>query len=68
MRVVSGKRMCKVLESKGWRHSRTNGSHRIYVRAGSSSSIVVPVHGNADLATGTQRSIMRQAALTDADL
>jgi predicted RNA binding protein YcfA (HicA-like mRNA interferase family) len=28
----------------------------------------VPVHGNQDLKPGTQRSIMRDAALTDADL
>lgn len=28
----------------------------------------VPVHGNTDLKPGTQRSIMRDAGLTDADL
>jgi predicted RNA binding protein YcfA (HicA-like mRNA interferase family) len=28
---------------------------------------VVPVHGNQDLKPGTQRSIMRDAGLTEAD-
>jgi hypothetical protein len=29
---------------------------------------IVPVHGNQDLKPGTQRAIMRDAGLTDADL
>jgi predicted RNA binding protein YcfA (HicA-like mRNA interferase family) len=68
MKVVSGKRMCRVLEAKGWAFSRTTGSHHVYVRAGSRFSIAVPVHGNRDLPIGTQRVIMRLAGLTDNDL
>jgi predicted RNA binding protein YcfA (HicA-like mRNA interferase family) len=60
--------MCKVLEAKGWTHARTHGSHHIYARPGSMIKIPVPVHGNRDLAPGTQRTIMRDAGLTDADL
>jgi len=68
MKPVSGKRMCKILEARGWIHNRTTGSHFIYTRPGSPVSIPVPVHGNHDLGVGTQKSIMRQAGLTDADL
>jgi predicted RNA binding protein YcfA (HicA-like mRNA interferase family) len=60
--------MCKVLESQGWVAERNRGSHRIYARGTPPVSIPVPVHGNHDLATGTQRRIMRLAGLTDADL
>lgn len=68
MKPVSGKRMCKALESKGWTYSHTRGSHQIYVKSGVPFNIPVPVHGNRDLPTGTQRAIMRDAGLTDADL
>lgn len=68
MRPVSGKRMCKALESKDWIFARIEGSHHIYTQPGSRLSIAVPVHGNRDLAPGTQRKIMRQGGLTDADL
>jgi predicted RNA binding protein YcfA (HicA-like mRNA interferase family) len=68
MRPVSGKRMCKLLELRGWVLIGREGSHRLYFLPTARVKIPVPVHGNHDLATGTQRSIMRQAGLTDADL
>jgi predicted RNA binding protein YcfA (HicA-like mRNA interferase family) len=68
MKPVSGKRLCKLLESRGWAFDRTRGSHFIYVRGNPAVSVAVPVHGNRDLKPRTQRSIMRQAGLTDADL
>jgi predicted RNA binding protein YcfA (HicA-like mRNA interferase family) len=68
VKPVSGKRMCKVLEARGWTLRRINGAHHIYGRPGVSVRVPVPVHGNDDLKTGTQRKIMRGAGLTDADL
>ncbi|MCA1686027.1 MAG: type II toxin-antitoxin system HicA family toxin [Planctomycetia bacterium] len=68
MKPISGKKMCKVLEARGWWLAETKSSHFLYVRTGSTLKIPVPVHGNRDLRTGTQRSIMRLAGLTDADL
>lgn len=68
MKPISGKRMCRVLRDRGWTFDRTTASHHIYVRPGSPLAISVPVHGNRDIPTGTQRTIMRQAGLTDADL
>jgi predicted RNA binding protein YcfA (HicA-like mRNA interferase family) len=66
---VSGKRMCKVLEAHGWTRSRITGSHHIYSNpAVPGVNISVPVHGNKSLRAGTQRTIMRHAGLTDADL
>ena len=68
MKPVSGKRMCKVLKDQGWSLARIRGSHHMYTHPDSPVQIPVPVHGNRDLRTGTQRDIMRQAGLTDADL
>jgi predicted RNA binding protein YcfA (HicA-like mRNA interferase family) len=66
--IVSGKRMCHVLEQRGWTLARIKGSHHIYRDAATGRRVVVPVHGNHDLKPGTQRGIMRDAGLTDADL
>jgi predicted RNA binding protein YcfA (HicA-like mRNA interferase family) len=60
--------MCKVLEARGWTLDRTKGSHKIYVSGNPPVSLSVPVHGNRDLRKGMQRTIMRRAGLTDADL
>ena len=68
MKPVSGKRMCKILEARGWTLARKSGSHFIYDRPGAPRPVPVPVHANRDLKSGTQKDIMRQAGLTDADL
>ena len=67
MKRVSGKRLCQVLEARGWTRIRVNGSHFIYARPGQ-PNVTVPVHANRDLRPRTQKGIMRQAGLTDADL
>ena len=68
MKRVTGREMCRALEKAGWKQVRVRSSHFIYDREGALRPIPVPVHGNKLLRTGTQRSIMRQAGLTDADL
>lgn len=68
MKPISGKRMCRLLEKQGWQLDRINGSHHVYRHPDTGRRTTVPVHGNADLKPGTQRSIMRDAGLTDDDL
>lgn len=68
MKPVSGQRMCRVLEQRGWTLARINGSHHIYRQPSTGRRIIVPVHGNADLKPGTQLGIMRDAGLSDDDL
>ncbi|HWB10463.1 MAG TPA: type II toxin-antitoxin system HicA family toxin [Pirellulales bacterium] len=69
MKAVSGKRMCKALEGKGWLLKRIKGSHHIYAHASHLDTIIsVPVHANRMLKKGTQQGIMKDAGLTDADL
>lgn len=68
VKIISGKRMCRVLEQRGWALARINGSHHIYRHAATGRRMVVPVHANKDLKPGTQSGIMRDAGLTDDDL
>jgi predicted RNA binding protein YcfA (HicA-like mRNA interferase family) len=59
--------MCSILEQHGWVLDRTWGSHHVDQHAGIPFSIHVPVHSHRDLKPGTQRLVMRQAGVTDAD-
>jgi predicted RNA binding protein YcfA (HicA-like mRNA interferase family) len=68
MKPVSGKRMCRLLEERGWQLDRIKGSHHVYRHPSTGRSVTVPVHGNADLRPGTQRRIMRDAGITPGDL
>jgi len=68
MKPVSGKRMCQILEGKGWRLARITGSHHIYVRQGSNLRISVPIHSKQDLKIGLQRAIMKSADVREEEL
>jgi predicted RNA binding protein YcfA (HicA-like mRNA interferase family) len=65
---VSGKSLCKIVESYGWSLKRVTGSHHIYDKEGIRARLSIPVHGNRDLPTGTLRSILKNAGLTEEDL
>jgi len=68
MRQVSGKVFAKILELHGWRLQSIRGSHHVYGKEGRRERITVPIHGNRDLKTGLQRSLMKIADLSDDDL
>ena len=68
MKPVSGKRMCRLLENRGWYLLRVSGSHHIYRNDALNRQLSVPVHSNKDLRAGTQHRIMRDADMSDADV
>jgi predicted RNA binding protein YcfA (HicA-like mRNA interferase family) len=68
MKAISGKKLCKILERKGWQLKRVTGSHHIYVKQGVDVILSIPVHSNRDLPRGTLKSIMTDAGLTEEDL
>ncbi len=68
MKSVSGKQLCKALESHGWLLLRINGSHHIYGRLGAIERLTVPVHANQDLKRGLLGHLLKQAGLTEADV
>lgn len=68
MKAISGKRLCRLLELRGWELKRINGSHHIYAKAGSITRISVPVHGDSALKIGLQKQIMKMADIGEAEL
>ena len=57
------KQVADLLEENGWRLVRIRGDHRIYIKAGARRPIVLPGNLGDDLATGTYKSICREAGL-----
>lgn len=68
MKAVSGKRLAKLAEEKGWRLARVNGSHHIFTMEGRMERLVIPIHGNQTLKTGLQRALMKLIPLTEEEL
>lgn len=68
MKSVSGKRLCKIVEKKGWSLKKVTGSHHIYTKPGERNILSIPVRHNKDLKIGTLRALMTIAELTETDL
>ena len=46
MKAVSGKRLCYLIQQKGWQRKHIKGSHHIFSKAGEVYPVSIPVHGN----------------------
>jgi predicted RNA binding protein YcfA (HicA-like mRNA interferase family) len=68
MKSVSGKRLCKIVEQKGWILRKITGSHYIYEKPEVDQILSIPVHRNQDLKVGTLRALMKIAQLSEEDL
>jgi predicted RNA binding protein YcfA (HicA-like mRNA interferase family) len=68
MKSISGKRLCKIVEQKGWVLRRITGSHHIYENLEVDQILSIPVHRNQDLKVGTLKALMKIAGLTEEDL
>jgi len=68
MKSISGKDLCRILESKGWVLKNIKGSHYVYMKQGRKERISVPVHGNKDLKVGLLKAIMKIAEIKEEDL
>ncbi|RYZ18471.1 MAG: type II toxin-antitoxin system HicA family toxin [Chitinophagaceae bacterium] len=64
----SAKALIKALEANGFVFKRSKVSHRIYFNKNTDKTIVVPMHGNKDIAKGTFLSILKQAGLSQDDI
>ncbi|MDQ3814344.1 MAG: type II toxin-antitoxin system HicA family toxin [Armatimonadota bacterium] len=62
--VVSGRECCAALSKVGFNQVRQTGSHIIMRRTTPEGSTSIPVPDHRELASGTLRSIIRQAGLT----
>ncbi len=68
MKPLSGGRFVRLLEARGWRLLRVNGSHHIYGKPGEAVRISVPIHRAKPLKLGLLRHLAKLASLTDEDL
>lgn len=68
MKLVSGKKLCKIVEKKDWVLRKITGSHHIYVKTGIDKILSTPVHKNKDLKIGTLKALIKIAELTEEDL
>jgi len=68
MKSISGKRLCKIVEQKGWVLRRITGSHHIYENPEAEQILSIPIHRNQDLKIGTLRALIEIAQLSEKDL
>jgi predicted RNA binding protein YcfA (HicA-like mRNA interferase family) len=68
VKPISGKEFARLLEARGWRLARVQGSHHIYQKAGHTERISLPIHGNRPLKLGLQRHLMKIAGIGEEDL
>lgn len=68
MKSISGKRLCKIVEQRGWVLRRITGSHHIYEKPEIDQILSIPVHRSEDLKIGTLRALMKIAQLSEEDL
>ena len=68
MKAVSGKRLARLAEDKGWKLARINGSHYIFTMDGRNERLVIPILGNQTLKTGLQRALMKLIPVTEEEL
>jgi predicted RNA binding protein YcfA (HicA-like mRNA interferase family) len=53
----------KLIESDGWKHVRTRGSHRQFNHSSKRGVVTVPGKPSDELAPGTLNNILKQAGL-----
>ncbi|WP_081892131.1 type II toxin-antitoxin system HicA family toxin [Verrucomicrobium sp. BvORR106] len=58
---MKAKEVVARLKADDWTLKATKGSHAQYVHPVKPGKVTVPQHGGKDIATGTLRSIFRQA-------
>jgi len=68
MKAVSGKRLAKLAEQKGWSLARVQGSHHIFIKHDRTERLVIPIHGNESLKIGLLRSLMKIIPLSPEEL
>ncbi len=64
IRPLKPKEILVVLKKVGFVERRQTGSHLILKNEQTGKIVVVPMHRNKEIKTGTLRSIIRQAELT----
>ncbi len=61
LRVLSGREVCRILETVGFAEVRRRGSHVVMQRRTVGSTVTVPVPDHREIRIGTLQSIIRQS-------
>ena len=61
----SAKYLIRLLLENGFNFKRSKGSHQLYYNPEKNITVIVPFHGNKDLAKGTYYDILKQAGIND---
>jgi len=67
LKSISGKAFAKLIEKRGWRLVRINGSHHVYMQTGNPIRLSIPVHGNEDLKIGLLKHFMKVVGIVEED-
>ena len=65
MEAVKVRDLLRLIESDGWRHVRTTGSHHHFKHSSKPNVVTVPGNPGDDIPIGTLKAILRSAALED---
>ena len=68
MKQISGKKLAKLLEKRGWILIRTNGSHHTYKNRNVKEMITISIHGNKPIKIGILKQIMKIAEISEDEL
>lgn len=64
LRVLSGREVCRILETEGFTEVRQRGSHIVMQKRSEDTTTTVPVPDHNELQIGTLASIIRQSGLS----
>ncbi|MBI5411822.1 type II toxin-antitoxin system HicA family toxin [Candidatus Peregrinibacteria bacterium] len=66
--ILSGKKLLKILQQKGYRAVRKRGSHVFVEDQNGIRITVIPIHSNEDLGRGLLKSILNDLDLSAEDI
>ena len=68
MKSFSGRDFARLVERRGWRLLRINGSHHIYGKDAAAVRLSIPVHGNTPLKNGLLRHLAKLSEIPEDEL
>jgi predicted RNA binding protein YcfA (HicA-like mRNA interferase family) len=68
MKALSGRAFARLVERRGWRLLRINGSHHIYGKSGSVVRLSIAIHGNRPLKLGLLRHLAKLAEISEEEM
>jgi len=68
MKAPSGREFARLVERRGWRLLRVNGSHHIYGKSGNVVRLSIPIHGNRPLKLGLLRHLAKLAEISNEEI